>query len=56
MDSADAIDDPHVKEYDWSRSLFFNEIFGCVNGGVDFLPIRKSFITVIDFVGSSFGG
>ena len=56
MDSSDAINDPMLRSTIEDYSLFCKEIYRCVNGDVDFLQARKSFVAVIDFIGSSFRG
>ena len=56
MDSSDAINDTLLKSTIEICSLFCRDIYRCVNGDVDFLQARKSFVAVIDFIGSSFGG
>ena len=56
MDSSDAINDPMLRSTMEVCSLFYKEIYGCINGDIDFLQARKSFVAVIDFIGSSFGG
>ena len=56
MDSSDAINDPMLRSAIEVYSLFYKEIYRCINGDIDFLQARKSFVAVIDFIGSSFGG
>ena len=56
MDSAVAINDPMLRSTIEVCSLFCKEIYRRVNGDIDFLQARKSFVAVIDFIGSSFGG
>ena len=56
MDSSDAINDPMLRSTIEVCSLFCKDIYRCVNGNIDFLQARKSFVAVIDLIGSSFGG
>ena len=56
MDSSDAINDPMLRSTIEVCSLFCKEMYICVNGDIDFPQARKSFVAVIDFIGSSFGG
>ena len=56
MDSSAAINDSILRSTIEACSLFCMEIYRFVNRGVDFLQARKSFVAVIDFIGSSFRG
>lgn len=56
MDSSAAINDPMLRSTIEDCYLFYKEIYRFVNRGIDFLQARKSFVAVIDFIGSSFGG
>lgn len=56
MDSSAAINDPMLRSTIEDCYLFYKEIYRFVNRGIDFLQARKSFVAVIDFIGSSFEG